>query len=171
MSLTVVPTLRSNSKVPVSCSTNIGTSCTLRTGPPPRLRPGARRTFTSRVAWIGPIVRAMLSPAHPLARRDVPLSQANTVHNMMLLPSLLVPSASIKRGGFAVGVHRPSLYLLVETPSNFAKLYRRSEASTGAEPGRKAGTDRSATVGTTVAERIPEGFRPAKPERIAPRGT
>jgi hypothetical protein len=47
---------------------------------------------------------------------------------------------------------------------------RRSEASAEAEPGRKAGTDRRITVGTTVTEGIPEGFRPAKPERIAPGG-
>ncbi len=46
------------------------------------------------------------------------------------------------------------------------------------EPGRKAGTDRGHTVGTTVIEGIPEGrmrffvrgFRPAKPVRIALRG-
>jgi len=48
------------------------------------------------------------------------------------------------------------------------------------EPGRKAGTDRRTTVGTSVAERIPEGrtgtcrpvrkFRPAKRSRIAPGG-
>jgi hypothetical protein len=47
---------------------------------------------------------------------------------------------------------------------------RRSEASAEAEPGRKAGTDRRVTVGTTVTEGIPECFRPAKPKRIAPRG-
>jgi hypothetical protein len=35
--------------------------------------------------------------------------------------------------------------------------YRRSEVSSAARPGRKAGTDRRNTVGTTVTERIPEG--------------
>ena len=44
---------------------------------------------------------------------------------------------------------------------------RRSEISAGAAPGRKAGTDRSLTVDTTVTEGIPEGFHPATSELLA----
>ena len=39
----------------------------------------------------------------------------------------------------------------------YCEHYRRSEVSSEAWPGRKAGTDRRNTVGTTVTERIPEG--------------
>lgn len=46
-----------------------------------------------------------------------------------------------------------------------------SEVSAEARPRRKAGTDRSNTVDTTVAERIPEGFHSVKPGRIALGGT
>src|SRR5512143_1464326 len=52
--------------------------------------------------------------------------------------------------------------------SRLSELHRRTEVSTEAEPGRKAGTDRRITVGTTVSERIPEGFRPVKPGGIGP---
>jgi hypothetical protein len=39
-----------------------------------------------------------------------------------------------------------------------------------AKPGRKAGTDRSSRLVTTVPERIPEGFHSAKRSRTASGG-
>ena len=125
------------------------------------------------------LAAVVLSTMYILWRRDVLLkpiishnhlrSQISLSHMdyLMLLPSLLAFL-------FPSSVEGVKEYAL-----RFATTDRRGGLRYG-EPGRKAGTDRRTTVGTTVPERIPEGrtgtcgpvrkFRPAKRSRIAPGG-
>lgn len=79
------------------------------------------------------------------------------------------------------GWRRPGLPLSLSLAIKYAlgssEHYRRSEASAEAGPGRKAGTDHSTTVARPWLRKFQKeavfvrAFRPAKPRRIAPRGT